>query len=100
MNVFRFNPPQHFGDFEFDDLHQVGFGQLMENNDVVEPIDELWFENLLCFLEQSISHRLEFVLAQRLGSGESHRRLTPQNFGADIRRHGDDGVAEIDLATE
>src|SRR5437588_11034057 len=84
MNIFRFDPTQHFSDFEFDDLHQVALGQLMEDNDVVEPIDELRLEHLLRFLEQPISHRLEFVLTQRFRGGESHRRLTPQNFGADI----------------
>ena len=70
----------------------------MENDDIVEAIDELGLERLLRFLEQLVAHRLILVFAQWFHGCKSHRCLTLQCLGADIGRHNDDRVAEIDLS--
>ena len=75
MDFLGFDALQDLVDLKIDNLHQVGLGQLMEDNDVVEAIDELGFEDLLRFLEQLVAHRFVLVFAERFHRREAHRRL-------------------------
>ncbi len=48
-------------DLEFDDLDEVGLGERVEDDQVVEAVDELRFEDLLRFVENLVAHH--FVVA-------------------------------------
>ena len=43
-NFLQLHTREHLFDFEIDDLHQVRLRQLMEDDDVVEPVEELRLE--------------------------------------------------------
>jgi hypothetical protein len=74
---FALTRRKHFRDLQFDDLHQVGFRQLMEDDDVIESVDELRLKTRFASSSNLVAHRFVLVFAQRLGAPKAHRRLPP-----------------------
>ena len=87
----RLQPPHH----QVDDLDDLGPGQLVEHDGVVDPVQELGAEVLLerlvhLLLHLLVRHRLAGLLEADGGLAEVGR--------AQVGRHDDDGVLEVDRA--
>jgi len=81
-----------------DNLAHVGFGQRVEDDDVVKAVHELGLERALGFLQELALHIPVHVFFLR-GRKTKFARLA-NRVGADVRRHDDSAVAEVHLATE
>ena len=93
------DPLGEAGGLELDDLHEIVLVERPEEHDVRDAVEELGLEDPLGFLEHLLAHLLGIVEVHRRG-GEAHRRLALQELRADVARHDDDRVPEIDRATE
>ncbi len=68
----------------------------MEDGDFVEAIEKLRFKDTLGLVQNLFAHRIVIVSFAR--STEAHRCLFLEQLGADVRRHDDNRVPEIDLS--
>ena len=98
LDGLRPDPLGDFAHLEINDPHEVRLGQRVEDDDVVEPVQELRLEDPLGLFEDLLPHVVVIVI--KIGRSETERRLLLDQFRADVRSHDDDRVPEIDLATE
>ena len=84
-------------DQQADDEADLFAGQLVEDDDFVDAVQELGPEQAL---ELAGDARLHVVVAQAhgVGLGEAQRGVLGDHAGADVARHDDDDVAEVDGA--
>ena len=97
-DVFGFEAVDHFLHLEVDNLLEVALLQAVEDDDIVQAVEELGLEDALGLFHHLVAHA--FVALVEFGRTETEAGLLFQQFGADVGRHDDDGVAEIDLAAE
>ena len=76
-------------ELDVDDLPHVLAAERVEHDDLVDAVEELRAEVLAAALHHLAPHAL--VDARRRG-----RRSPPCSVAADVRRHDDDGVLEVD----
>src|SRR4030095_11124027 len=81
-----------------DDPAQISVRQRVEYDDFIQPVDKLRIEQPLHFLHDGVFH----LLSGRFfaWSLESEARVLREEPGADVRRHDDDRVFEIDGITK
>src|SRR5882762_6443899 len=80
-------------DHEFEDLDQIALAQGGEQDDLVQPVQELWIEGALDFVLHEVFHLLgNHVFLRRL---ESQALASLQVPGSNVRRHDDDRVLEV-----
>ena len=85
-------------DHEFENLDQVGLAQRQEQDDFVEAVQELGVEGALDFaLHQFFDLVGDHVFLRRLEAQAFALLQVPR---ADVRRHDDDGVLEVDRVAE
>src|SRR6202044_3698784 len=83
---------------QIDDLQQVFINQRSKQNHFIQPVQELRIEGLL-----HLAHHLVFDLG---GNSAERRRREPdgrllvEEARAQVRRHDDDGVLEVDRVAE
>ena len=71
----------------------------MEDDEIIETIDELGFEDAFGFAEDFVFHHIIGLLVFVRG-GEAHHAGFFDEFRADVGSHDDDGVAEVDFPGE
>src|SRR4030095_16722191 len=86
------------GDHEPDDALDVLLVERVEDDDVVDPVEELRPERALHLLHHALLHLLVRVLV-RLGQ-EAGRRPLADQAGAEVRGHDQDGVLEVPHVAE
>ena len=86
------------GNHHVDNAAQIFIRQGVEDDDFIQPVDEFGIEEPLHFLHDGIFHLLSRRLFAR--SLEAQAGVLGQETRADIRRHDDDGVFEIDGIAE
>ncbi len=84
----------HPGQHQIDDLDDLGLGQLVEDDDVVDPVEELGPEVLLELVLNLRLHPL--VVDGALTGGEPDAGALGDVPGAQVRRHDQNGVLEVD----
>src|SRR5262249_1146123 len=70
----------------------------MKDDDFVEAIQKLGLKDTLGLIKNFVPHGI--VIVSLNGRAKAHHRLLFQQLGSDVRRHDDDGVSEIDLASQ
>ena len=80
---------------QVDHLHDLALGELVEDDDLVDAVQELRAEVRLERVHDLVLHAL--VAHRLVGLGEADVGLA-QVLGAQVRGHDDDGVAEVDRA--
>jgi len=68
VNVLGLDAFDHLRNFEVHDFDEVGLLEGVENNDVVEAVDELRFEDALGLTEDFLLHDIVVVGATRWGA--------------------------------
>src|SRR5262249_3382385 len=79
-------------ELDVDDRAQMRPRERMEDDDVVDAVQELGAEVLPERLEHLLLHALEGTLVVAAA-------VAGEELAADVRRHDDDGVLEVDRAT-
>src|SRR5687768_6272838 len=82
------------GDEQAHDPPQVVVGERLEDDDLVDAVDELGIEGPLDLAEHHLRHAL--VDGARVGRLEPHRALLLNEARADVGRHDDNRVLEVD----
>src|SRR5687767_6978862 len=78
---------------KLDYVEQFMVEELIENNNFVEPVDELRIKRLANRRHNHLFH----LLARRItGALEAHRAFLLNEAGADVGSHNDNGVLKID----
>src|SRR3989338_7660457 len=83
-------------DLQLDDIVQVLFGQRFEDNDIVNEVKEFGLKCFFHLFQEAGFHVL--VSGILLLLDKPQRSLLAQHFSADVGRHQDNRVAEVDLA--
>ena len=85
-------PPQQRRELDVDDLPDVLAAERVEEDDVVDPVQELRLEVL-----RAAPRSAAAACPRRASVSPAHRPLRDV-VAADVRRHDDDGVLEVDRA--
>ena len=72
--------------------------ELVEHDDVVDPVQELRAEDLLQLAHDPVLHVVVGDARLVVGDGEAERRVPRDLAGPDVRGHDHDRVAEVDRA--
>ena len=84
---------------QLDDLLDLVLaGQLVEDDHVVDPVEELGPEDLLELAHDPVLHVVVGDPGLVVGDREAERRVARDLGGPDVRGHDHDGVAEVDGA--
>src|ERR1700751_2304496 len=86
LQALLLEPSQHARQLDIDNLGQFMFGQPIENDDLVDPIQE--------FRSEMVAKRLHPPPVTNFSIGSIHYELA-----ADVAGHNNDRVLEIDRAT-
>ena len=84
-------------DHQVDDLLDLFLGQLVEDDHLVDPVEELGPEDFLQVAHDPVLH-VVVGHAGLVGDGEADRGVLGDLRGADVRGHDHDRVAEVDRA--
>ena len=97
-HVLRDHAVAQVADHEMDDLDDLLLGQALENDNLVDTVEEFRPEQLLHLGHDAT---LDLLVGQALVRlrREAERLCLDDVARADVRRHDDDRVAEIDRAT-
>ena len=92
VSICSCTPPHH----QVDDLEDLALLELVEHDDLVDPVEQLGPEDAL---ELAHHARLHVVVAESLlvADREAERLVLRDLRGADVRRHDHDRVPEVDL---
>ena len=86
-------------DHELENLDQILLAERGEQNDFVQAVQELRVEGALDFVLHEVFHLLrDHVFVRRLRSPDPSRFM--QVAGANVRRHDEDDVLEVDRVAE
>ena len=81
---------------QLDDLLDLVLGQLVEDDHLVDPVQELGPEDLLQLAHDPVLHVVVGDPGLVVGDGEPERRVARDLRGPDVRGHDHDAVAEVD----
>lgn len=99
FDLFVTKAGEHLADFEIDDAGEFGLVQHVEDDDIIQAIEELGFEEFFGVFANFALHAI--VIGGVLGHGtETEGGLAFDGFGSDVGGEDDDGIAEVDLASE
>src|SRR5580700_6663066 len=87
-------PLVHLGDHQVHDLDDLVLGELVEDDHVVHPVEELGTEVVLEFLRDLGLHPVVGAATVTL-PGEAHPEALRDVPGAQVCRHDDHGVLEV-----
>src|SRR3954453_13838161 len=85
-------------DHQIDDLLDLVLGELVEDDHLVDPVEELRPEDFFQVAHDPVLH-VAVGHAGLVGDGEPDRGVLRDLAGADVRGHDHDRVAEVDGAT-
>ena len=88
----------YLGEFITDDDAQVFFLERAEDDDVVEAVDEFRAEFFLDFVHELLLHGAVVLLGA--GASEAEAGLVLDDVCAEVARHDEQGVAEVDFAAK
>jgi hypothetical protein len=88
----------HLAHLDVDDALEIALLELVEDHHLVNAVDELGPEVTLHFADDHLAHLL--VGLHAIGLAEAETGGVLDQVGADVRRHDQDDVAEVDVPAE